>query len=86
LFAAINFALKLAGLDPSLHIDLPAFLQVLVASERDLPKTTVSGRSLRRCAMSLGKTSTSLGAFYRRPAVRIGKAKALTAALANSRC
>jgi hypothetical protein len=34
---------------------------------------------LRRCAMSLGRTSTALGAFYRRLAVRIGKAKAITA-------
>ena len=29
--------------------------------------------------MSAGKTSTALGAFYRRLAVRIGKAKAITA-------
>ena len=29
--------------------------------------------------MSLGRTSTALGAFYRRLAVRIGKAKAITA-------
>ncbi|MBV8139017.1 MAG: hypothetical protein JO121_25825 [Deltaproteobacteria bacterium] len=29
--------------------------------------------------MSLGKTSTALGAFYRRLATRIGKAKAITA-------
>jgi hypothetical protein len=29
--------------------------------------------------MSLTKTSTALGAFYRRVAMRIGKAKALTA-------
>ena len=29
--------------------------------------------------MSVGKTSTALGAFYRRLAVRIGKAKAVTA-------
>jgi transposase len=28
--------------------------------------------------MSLGRTSTALGAFYRRLAVRIGKAKAIT--------
>jgi hypothetical protein len=35
---------------------------------------------LRRCGMSLGKTSTALGAFYRRLAVHIGKAKAITAA------
>ena len=29
--------------------------------------------------MSVGRTSTALGAFYRRLAVRIGKAKAITA-------
>jgi hypothetical protein len=34
---------------------------------------------LRRCAMSLGRTSTALGAFYRRLAARVGKAKAITA-------
>jgi transposase len=34
---------------------------------------------LRRCAMSLGRTATALGAFYRRLAARIGKAKAITA-------
>jgi len=30
-------------------------------------------------AMSLGRTQTALGAFYRRLAYRIGKAKAITA-------
>lgn len=30
-------------------------------------------------AMSLGRTQTALGAFYRRLAFRIGKAKAITA-------
>ena len=34
---------------------------------------------LRMCAMSVGKTSTALGAFYRRLAYRVGKAKAITA-------
>jgi transposase len=34
---------------------------------------------LRRCAMSLGRTSTALGAFYRRLAARVGRAKAITA-------
>jgi len=29
--------------------------------------------------MNLGKTSTGLGAFYRRLAMRVGKAKAITA-------
>jgi hypothetical protein len=30
-------------------------------------------------AMSLGRTETALGAFYRRVAFRVGKAKAITA-------
>jgi hypothetical protein len=34
---------------------------------------------LRMAAMSLGRTETALGAFYRRLAYRIGKAKAITA-------
>jgi len=34
---------------------------------------------LRMCAMSVGKTSTALGAYYRRLAYRVGKAKAITA-------
>jgi hypothetical protein len=34
---------------------------------------------LRMAAMSIGKTDTYLGAFYRRKAARIGKAKAITA-------
>jgi transposase len=59
------------------------------------PKTTVSGGRLlssqtqpsanraaailRMAAMSLGRTQTALGAFYRRLAFRVGKAKAITA-------
>ena len=34
---------------------------------------------LRIAAVNVGKTSTALGAFYRRLAARIGKAKAVTA-------
>jgi transposase len=34
---------------------------------------------LRLAAVNVGKTSTALGAFYRRLAARIGKAKAVTA-------
>ena len=34
---------------------------------------------LRMAAMSLGRTETALGAFYRRLAYRVGKAKAITA-------
>jgi transposase len=48
-------------------------------SSRTPPSANRAAVMLRRCAMSLGKTSTALGAFYRRLAVRIGKAKAITA-------
>ena len=34
---------------------------------------------LRTAAMSLSRTETALGAFYRRLAYRVGKAKAITA-------
>jgi Transposase IS116/IS110/IS902 family len=34
---------------------------------------------LRMAAMNLGRTDTALGAFYRRLAYRVGKAKAITA-------
>jgi transposase len=45
----------------------------------DPPSANRAGTILRRCAMSLARTSTALGAFYRRLAARIGKAKAITA-------
>jgi transposase len=48
-------------------------------SSRTPPSTNRVAVILRRCAMSIGKTSTALGAFYRRLAARIGKAKAITA-------
>jgi len=48
-------------------------------SSRTPPSTNRAAVILRRCAMSLGKTSTALGAFYRRLAARAGKAKAITA-------
>jgi transposase len=34
---------------------------------------------LRICAVTIGKTTTALGAFFRRLAARVGKAKAVTA-------
>jgi transposase len=34
---------------------------------------------LRMAAMTLGRTETAFGAFYRRLAYRVGKAKAITA-------
>jgi transposase len=48
-------------------------------SSRTPPSANRAALMLRRCAMSLGKTSTALGAFYRRLALRVGKAKAITA-------
>jgi transposase len=48
-------------------------------SSRTPPSANRAAAILRRCAMSLGRTSTALGAFYRRLAARVGKAKAITA-------
>ena len=48
-------------------------------SSRTPPSANRAAVILRRCAMSLGRTSTALGAFYRRLAARVGKAKAITA-------
>jgi transposase len=52
-------------------------------SSRTPPSANRAAVMLRRCAMSLGKTSTALGAFYRRLAARAGKAKAITATARN---
>jgi transposase len=48
-------------------------------SSRTPPSANRAATILRRCAMSLARTSTALGAFYRRLAARTGKAKAITA-------
>jgi transposase len=48
-------------------------------SSRTPPSANRAAVILRRCAMSLTRTATALGAFYRRWAARAGKAKALTA-------
>ena len=48
-------------------------------SSRTSPSANRAAAILRRCAMSLTRTSTALGAFYRRLAARTGKAKAITA-------
>src|SRR5215469_1129411 len=48
-------------------------------SSRTPPSANRVAAILRRCAMSVGKTSTALGAFSRAPAIRIGMAKAITA-------
>jgi transposase len=48
-------------------------------SSRTAPSANRAAVVLRRCAMTLSRTSTALGAFYRRLAARVGKAKAITA-------
>ena len=48
-------------------------------SSRTNPSANRAAYVLRMAAMSLGRTQTALGAFYRRLAFRIGKAKAITA-------
>ena len=48
-------------------------------SSRTPPSANRAAVILRRCAMSLTRTSTALGAFYRRLAMRLGQAKAITA-------
>lgn len=48
-------------------------------SSRTPPTANRAAAILRLAAMSLGRTNTALGAFYRRLASRIGKAKAITA-------
>jgi transposase len=48
-------------------------------SSRTPPSANRAAAILRLAAMNLGRTQTALGAFYRRLAVRVGKAKAVTA-------
>ncbi len=48
-------------------------------SSRTPPSANRAAAIFRMSAMSLGRTDTALGAFYRRVAVRVGKAKAITA-------
>jgi transposase len=48
-------------------------------SSRTQPSANRAAAILRRCAMSLMRTSTALGAFYRRLAARSGKPTAITA-------
>src|SRR5258708_27770551 len=45
----------------------------------DTPAMFAASALLRLAAVTVGRTSTALGAFYRRLAARIGKAKAVTA-------
>jgi transposase len=48
-------------------------------SSRTQPSANRAAAIFRLAAMNLGRTQTALGAFYRRVAFRIGKAKAITA-------
>jgi transposase len=48
-------------------------------SSQTRPSANRAAAILRLAAMSLGRTQTALGAFYRRLAFRVGKAKAITA-------
>ena len=48
-------------------------------SSRTQPSANRAAAILRLAAMNLGRMQTALGAFYRRVAFRIGKAKAITA-------
>jgi len=48
-------------------------------SSRTQPSANRAAALLRLAAMSIGRTQTALGAFYRRLAYRVGKAKAITA-------
>jgi transposase len=48
-------------------------------SSRTQPSANRAAAILRLAAMNLGRSQTALGAFYRRIAFRIGKAKAVTA-------
>lgn len=50
-----------------------------VLSSKTRRSSSRSAALLRLAAVNVGKTQTALGAFYRRLAVRIGKAKAVTA-------
>jgi transposase len=48
-------------------------------SSRTRPSANRAAAILRMAAVTVGRTSTALGAFYRRLAYRVGKAKAVTA-------
>jgi transposase len=50
-----------------------------VRSSRTIPSNNRVATALRLAAMNVGRSQTALGAFYRRKAAQIGKAKAITA-------
>jgi transposase len=48
-------------------------------SSKTQPSANRAAAVLRRCAMSLTRSATALGAYYRRLAYRLGQPKAITA-------
>jgi transposase len=50
-----------------------------VLSAKTRRSSNRAAKTLRLAAVNVGKTQTALGAFYRRLAARVGKAKAVTA-------
>jgi transposase len=50
-----------------------------ILGSRTRPSSNRASTIFRICAVSVGRSNTALGAFYRRLAARIGKAKAVTA-------
>jgi transposase len=55
-------------------------------SSRTRPSANRAAAILRLAAMNISRTQTALGAFYRRLAVRVGKAKAITATARKLAC
>ena len=54
-----------------------------ILSSRTQPSANRAAAMLRMSAMCVGRTSTALGAYYRRLAYRVGKAKAFTRSYAQ---
>jgi len=50
-----------------------------VLSSKTRPSANRAAALLRIAAVNIGRTQTAVGAFYRRLAARVGKAKAVTA-------
>ena len=53
-------------------------------SSKTQPSANRAAAVLRRCAMSLTRSATALGAYYRRLAYRLGQPKAIPPPPANS--
>jgi hypothetical protein len=63
----------------ALSFDVRAVMYQLAGTSHTRKTTNRLAALLRLAAVTVGKSSTALGAFYRRLAARIGKAKAVTA-------